>query len=219
MSYYLQLLAAFAHETAGMGDARLANEITTGLIVAIGLIGTWQGLDELEKFDQFAVSLNLGIILVLLVSLMVYNAKLALAGEWVLAELPVSIDYTDLRVLLGLLIVVQGFETSRYLGEDHPPEQRVRTMKRAQGISSVIYILFLLLVTVLFREGLGGDFTAIITMAAPVGAVLPLLLTIGVAALLSARNGEGVRGHLRTLSFLLLALVSARVFAIGLPSE
>ena len=150
---------------------------------------------------------------------MVHNAKLALAGEWVLAELPVSIDYTDLRVLLGLLLVVQGFETSRYLDEDHPPEQRVRTMKRAQGISSVIYILFLLLVTVLFREGLGGDFTAIITMAAPVGALLPLLLTIGVAALLSARNGEGVRGHLRTLRFLLLALVSARVFAIGLPSE
>jgi hypothetical protein len=73
---------------------------------------------------------------------------------------------------------VQGFETSRYLGDEHPAEQRIATMRSAQLISSGIYLLFIALATVLFRDGMGADVTAIISMTAPVALVLPLLLSI-----------------------------------------
>jgi hypothetical protein len=50
-------------------------------------------------------------------------------------------------MLLGLLITVQGFETSRYLGHAYPPGLRVRTMRHAQWISSAIYLAFIALLT------------------------------------------------------------------------
>jgi len=95
-----------------------------------------------------------------------------------LAAISSAIDYYDLRVLLGLLIVVQGFETSRYLGSEYPAKQRIATMRAAQLLSAVIYLVFIGLTTVLFRKGLGADVTAIIEMTKPVAVVLPILLTI-----------------------------------------
>ena len=50
-------------------------------------------------------------------------------------------------MLLGLLITVQGFETSRYMGETYDQATRVRTMRWSQWISSAIYIAFLALLT------------------------------------------------------------------------
>jgi hypothetical protein len=96
-----------------------------------------------------------------LVALAVYNIGLLRSGDWVLPDVASDIDLADLRVLLGLLIVVQGFETSRYLGDLFSAEQRITTMRRAQLISSAIYIVFIGLATVLFHDGLGAGVTAI----------------------------------------------------------
>jgi hypothetical protein len=152
--------------------------VTTGLLVLIGSIGVWRGLDELESVEKYAVSLNLGMIAALLIGLLIYNVELFVGGQWHLPDIDESINLHDLRVLLGLLIVVQGFETSRYLGENHPAEQRISTMRAAQLISTVVYLLFLALTTVLFQEDLGADVTAIIEMCRPVAVVLPLLISV-----------------------------------------
>jgi hypothetical protein len=178
VTYYLQLLAAFALNLAGIESLTAARWVTTGLLSLIGGIGVWRGLDELESVDKYAVSLNLGMIAALLIALLAYNVELLVGGRWRLPGLSTAIDLHDLRVVLGLLIVVQGFETSRYLGDEHPAEQRISTMRAAQVASAVIYITFLALATVLFREGLGADVTAIIAMCRPVAVVLPLLLTV-----------------------------------------
>jgi hypothetical protein len=114
----------------------------------------------------------------LLVALAVYSGNLLVDGSWKLPDISSAIDLSDVRVLLGLLIVVQGFETSRYMGAEHSAEQRVATMRSAQLISAVIYVAFIGLATVLFHDGLGSDVTAIIAMTAPVAAVLPVLLSI-----------------------------------------
>jgi hypothetical protein len=114
----------------------------------------------------------------LLVGLAVYNISLRGAGSWNLPAISSEIDFHDVRVLLGLLIVVQGFETSRYLGDQHPAAQRITTMRRAQLISTAIYLVFIGLATVLFRDGLGSDVTAIIQMTAPVAVILPLMLSV-----------------------------------------
>ncbi|MCK9997509.1 MAG: hypothetical protein KAH56_14635, partial [Candidatus Krumholzibacteria bacterium] len=175
----------------------------TALLVTIGGIGIWRGLNELEKVEKFAVSLNLGVIGALLVGLLIYNGRLLLAGEWVLPQLSTHTGFQDLRVVLGLLIVVQGFETSRYLGDQHPAEQRISTMRNAQIISAVIYVVFIGLATVLFHDDLGADVTAIIEMMKPVAPILPLLL--GIAAVGSqfsaaVADNSGAGGLIKDLS-------------------
>ncbi len=178
VTYYIQLLAAFVLNAVGMRGEATANVVATVLLVVIGGVGIWRGLNELEQIESYAVSLNLGMIGALLVGLLVYNLGLLFSGGWRLPDISSNISFHDLRVLLGLLIVVQGFETSRYLGDRHPADQRIATMRMAQIMSTVIYLLFIGLATVLFRNGIGTNVTAIVSMTAPVAVVLPLLLSI-----------------------------------------
>lgn len=178
ITYYLQLLAAFVLSAIGRQGEAAAHVITTALLLTIGGIGMWRGLGKLESVEKYAVSLNLGMIGALLVGLAIHNLQLVGDGSWALPSISSTIDFHDLRVLLGLLIVVQGFETSRYLGAEHPAEQRIATMRTAQLLSMAIYLVFIALATVLFHDGLGADVTAIIGMTKPVALVLPLLLSI-----------------------------------------
>jgi len=178
VTYYLQLLAAFLLNAFGIHDERLARGVTTLLLLLITGVGMWRGLDELEAVEKYAVSLNLGMIGALLLALMVYNGRLLLGDGWALPQISSTIDLHDLRVLLGLLIVVQGFETSRFLGDEHPAEVRIATMRWAQLAAAAIYLVFIGLATVLFHGGFDADVTAVIRMTAPVAVVLPLLLTV-----------------------------------------
>jgi len=220
VTYYLQLLAAFLLNAAGSHSDTAANVITTSLLLAIGAVGMWRGLDELESVEKYAVSLNLGIIGALLTGLLVYNLGLVVGGAWELPDISSAVDFRDVRVLLGLLIVVQGFETSRYLGTEHPAEQRIATMRAAQVISAVIYLAFLGLATVLFVDGIGADVTAIIRMTKPVAVVLPLMLSIAAigsqfSAAVADNSGAGgllediTHGELPIrLAYLLILLVT-----------
>lgn len=178
VTYYLQLLSAFLLKAFGYESELWANVITTLILLFIGGVGMWRGLSELEKIESYAVSLNLGMIAGLIFALTVYNVNLMSSGSWHLPALDSTIDLHDLRVLLGLLIVVQGFETSRYLQSEHPAELRIRTMRLAQWISAAIYIVFLSLMTVLFQQDMGADVTAITSMVAPVAILLPLLISV-----------------------------------------
>lgn len=178
VTYYLQLLAAFLLKSFGITHPLMANWITTALLLTIGFIGIWRGLGMLEKMEKYAVALNLGMIGSLLFALAYYNIKLASQGSWALPEISSSINSNDIRILLGLLIVVQGFETSRYLGDQHSAAERVKTMRYAQITASIIYVLFISLATVLFHKDMGADVTAIIEITTPVAVVLPTLLVI-----------------------------------------
>lgn len=178
ITYYLQLLSAFLLNSFNINNGIMANGITTALLVTIGGIGMWRGLDELEMVEKYAVALNLGMIGALLAGLCIYNIQLAAGGLWELPRISSAINFHDLRVLLGLLIVVQGFETSRYLGQEHPADQRIRTMRTAQLIATAIYLIFIALATILFQKNLGSDVTAIISMSTPVASILPLLLSV-----------------------------------------
>jgi hypothetical protein len=203
VTYYLELLAAFVLKTVGVQSQMAANGITTLLLLVIAAIGMWRGLKQLEVVEKYAVALNLGMIGALLVSLVVYNVQKMLGGTWALPSISSVIDFHDFRVLLGLLIVVQGFETSRYLGDEHPAEQRIKTMRAAQLISMAIYVTFIALATVLFHDGLGADVTAIITMVKPVAIVLPILIAVtAIASQFSAAvaDNEGAGGLIEDIT-------------------
>ncbi len=203
VSYYLQLLAAFVLNAFQIQNPGLANLITTSILLVIGGVGIIWGLGELEKVEKFAVGLNLGVVGALIFALLVHNGQLFDSGQWALPSVSPDLSVHSLRVVLGLLIVVQGFETSRYLGDAHPAEQRIKTMRRAQLISAGIYLVFIALATVLFREGLGSDVTAIIAMTAPVAAVLPMMLSvaaIGSQFSAAVADNAGAGGLLKDLS-------------------
>ena len=86
-----------------------ANSITTVLLLTIGGIGMWRGLGELEKVEKYAIALNLGMIAALLAGLGIYNFQLAAGGVWQLPPISSSINFHDLRVLLGLFNCCTGF--------------------------------------------------------------------------------------------------------------
>lgn len=203
VTYYLELLAAFLLQAFGIYGQVAANSITTLLLLTICSIGMWRGLKELEVVEKYAVAVNLGMIGALLVGLAIYNARLVFDGTWALPSVSSSVDLHDLRVLVGLLIVVQGFETSRYLGDEHPAEQRIATMHTAQIVSTVIYLLFIALATVLFHENLGADVTAIIGMTKTVAVVLPILITvaaIGSQFSAAVADNEGAGGLIEDIT-------------------
>jgi len=204
VTYYLQLLAAFVLTAAGIDSQFAAHCITTALLTIIGSIGMWRGLGMLERVEKYAVALNLGMIGALLVSLAVHNIELWMDGAWKLPSISSQIVFSDLRILLGLLIVVQGFETSRYLGDEHPAEQRIATMRLAQLLSAGIYLVFIGLATVLFHDGLEADVTAIIGMTAPVAVVLPMLLSvaaIGSQFSAAVADNEGAGGLVGDITY------------------
>ena len=114
VTYYLQLLAAFVLNAIDVDSQLAAHIVTTTLLVIIGGIGMWRGLNELAAVEKYAVALNLGTIGALLVALAVYNLKLLAGGEWALPAISSAIDLHDLRVLLGLLIVANLFALILY---------------------------------------------------------------------------------------------------------
>lgn len=178
VAYYLQLLSTFALTSFGIDEHLKVEFLTTTILAVIAFVGVTKGLRSLEGLEKYAISLNLGMITALLVALATYNIGLFTEGNWKLPPSSPDMGAYEFRVLLGLLIVVQGFETSRYLGDEHPAEQRIKTMRYAQWISTVIYILFIGLMTVLFEANMDAKVTEVIKLTAPIAAVLPILLTV-----------------------------------------
>lgn len=203
VTYYLQLLAAFVISATGISGGIVTDLITSALLMLIGGIGMWRGLGMLERVEKYAVALNLGMIGALLLALAVYNVKLWAGGQWSLPDVSSDINAHDLRVLLGLLIVVQGFETSRFLGDKHSAEERISTMRFAQLLSTAIYLVFIGLVTVLFHDGLGADVTAIVQMTRPVASVLPICISvaaIGSQFSAAVADNEGAGGLIEDIT-------------------
>ena len=182
VSYYLQLLASFTFQSILSSHEWYGKMLVTVILSGIALIGTMKGLKGIERVERTVVSINLAMITALLAGLIYHNCILAVNGTWTLHRIPVPQDRLHIfRVLMGMLIIVQGFETSRFLGSEHPREQRIRTMKLAQIISSSIYILFIALMAVVINNADSGHdsgITAIINLSNIISPVLPIMITI-----------------------------------------
>lgn len=189
VAYYLNLFAAFGLRLGDIVDPLWIRIGSTIAIATIGTVGALGGLHALERMTIGAVSLKLTLIAALLTALVVATAVAAHAGSFAWPALEHARGPHELRVLLGLVILVQGFETSRYLGSAYDAPTRVRTMRWAQWLSTAIYLAFILLVTRYFSGGLkpaGGE-TAIIDMLAPLGMlVMPVIIVMALASQLSA---------------------------------
>ncbi len=179
--YYLNLFGAFALSMV-LPDVRWAAQaVSSAVIVAIAALGWTRGLAGLERAEAVSVALKLAVIAGLLGGMSLYTW-----GLWRTDELQTStghFDWNSVRLAFGLIITVQGFETSRYLREGYDAETRIRTMRYAQWLSTAIYLVYI---------GFAGlDFnaanvplkeTAVIGLTAPIASVLPMLLVLAALA-------------------------------------
>jgi hypothetical protein len=194
VAYYLVLLGSFLLNGLGIRSASGANAIATSILAALGCLGLFKGLGMVERVEKFTVGVNLAVIAGLLGGLLFRNGAAAVEGTWRLTAVDPALDLHSVRIVLGLLIVVQGFETSRFMGDEFDAETRIRTMRYAQVISAVVYVLFFALMTVLFPYlPAKAGITAIIALVGRVALVLPFLLTVGaVASQFSASVADSV---------------------------
>ncbi len=209
VAFYLTLFAAFALRIGNIVDSLWIKLLTTSVLAVLGLLGFFRGLRALERVEEYSVGFKLSVILGLIGALLAVSAVAFFAGNFTWPQLSHQGDWREARILLGLVILVQGFETSRYLGRAYDAQTRVKTMRVAQWISTAIYLVFIVLATRYFTGFMpksGGE-TAIIDLLRPVGfLVAPLLIAAAMASQLSAAVADmnGSSG--------LLAEVSARRF-------
>ena len=179
VAFYLEMLGAFVLRLFDLESQTIQKLIASALIVGIGVFGNRRGLQLLERLETHAVNTKLAVIAALLVGLVAYNAGEFLQGDWALSGREAALDTRTLRELLGAFLIVQGFETSRYLRGEYSPELRISAMRRAQLISGCIYVLFVALATILLGRFEGVSETAVIDISAPVALALPYLLVVG----------------------------------------
>jgi hypothetical protein len=189
VSYYLNLLGAFAVSMTDLNDAFHAKLVTSGVLALVLIVGWTRGFHALERLEQITVGVKLAIIAGLLFGLAWFFVQQAGAGDLVVAPATVA-GWPAVALVAGLLVTVQGFETSRYLGDDYDAPTRVRSMRLAQGLSSVIYLIYIVLLSFVFIPGmLELSETAIIDLIAVVAPILPLLL---IGAAISAQFSAAV---------------------------
>jgi hypothetical protein len=133
------------------------------------------------------VTIKLAIIAGLLAGLVAYFHTKAAAGHLVL-NAPERAGWPAITLAFGLIITVQGFETSRYLTADYDSKTRIRSMQWAQWLSTAIYMTYILLLAYLFTRGQTRlSETGIVDMMAVISPILPVLLvTAALAAQFSA---------------------------------
>jgi hypothetical protein len=178
VAFYIRLLASFALDGIGIDGETPARLLTTAILIFIGGTGWWKGLKGLIQLEEYSVTIKLAVIAALLVGLAGFDPE-AMAS---VPNLPPDQSWWEqARALAGLLLVVQGFETSRYLGQAFDAETRVRSMRLAQIVSGIIYVGFIVLIMPLLFDvsELHLDETAIIHMVEKVALLLPPLLIIG----------------------------------------
>jgi hypothetical protein len=189
VAFYIRLLAAFALKIFNIENDVLADLLASVLLLTIAGIGWFRNLKGLVFIEKHAVNGKLSIIACLLVALGVHYFSLdsgtaGVASDLVFAPVESLWNFENFRYLAGVLLIVQGFETSRYLGNHYPATTRIGSMRLAQILSAVIYCLFILWSWRLF-VGMNGEAneTEIISVVGSLSLLLPYLLAF--AAILS----------------------------------
>lgn len=203
VTYYLNLFGAFAVSLTPWNSQIDARIVTTIMLSIVAITGFAGGFRALERMEYASLSLNLSIIAGLLLGLGVYFANRAAAGALVI-DSPTLGPWDSLRLLFGLIVIVQGFETTRYLGASYDAPSRIVAMKWAQLLSSAIYMLYIGLLAYIFEPN-AHDLTetAIIDMMRVVAPILPaMLVATALAAQFSAAvaDTEGAGGLVSEVS-------------------
>ena len=186
VAFYLSLLSSVLLTYFGFGDMpSLERSLTTIIIVFIATTGYLHGLGGLEKLEAYAMSIQLSIVAALLIGVLVYDYNFMQSGQPLTLDVQERDWVTKVFILAGILLVVQGFETSRFLGEKYNTEIRVKSMRTAQLISGALYIISViaLLPIVQHLDLAHIQIAEIVAATGHAALILPLMLIV--AAIMS----------------------------------
>lgn len=224
VAFYLSLLSSFLLSYLGMDSINAERWLTTITIFFIAFVGYRRGLGGLEKLEAVSMTVQLAIVVSLLLGLGVFSYGFYTSGGSLNFDYPQRDISTQVRILAGALLVVQGFETSRFLGEKYNPQMRVATMKKAQIISGILYvvstILFLPVVQQLDLQHI--QLAKIVDVTGNAAIILPFMLigaalmsqfsaavadTSGGGGLLSENSGKKLSTRISYLSISVCAVL------------
>ncbi len=189
VAYYLNLFGAFGVSLTTVSEPYLSKLLTSTVFILILFVGWTRGFKSLEQMEYVSVTAKLAIIAGLLVGLAVYFYGRATDGGLIF-NAPEQTGWSAITLAFGLVVTVQGFETSRYLGADYDLKTRIRSMQWSQWVSTAIYMSYILLMAYVFERGeLKLTETAIVDMMSVVAPILPVIL---VAAALAAQFSAAV---------------------------
>lgn len=187
--YYLNLFGSFALRMTNVDTATNERILTTAIMLIVLAVGWVRGFKALERMEQVSVTVKLAIIGGLLMGLVLHTGKLGISDGLVFNPADYSIP-KGILLVFGLMVTVQGFETSRYLGNQYSADVRVRSMRLSQLIASGIYMVYILLLSYAFQpDDIKLDETAIIDLMHLVTPILPALL---IAAALAAQFSAAI---------------------------
>ncbi len=207
---YLHILSAFVLGGLHADSELNENLMTTAVIGVITTIGITKGLKVLDVLEQWGLYITLLIIVLLIFGFAHYDwTAWQSASGLTLVKALKHTPWEVLTIVAGTLIVVQGFETTRYLGSSFGADVRVSASRWSQIISSAVYLVFVAL-TLPVVHTLNGKYDdnsliALVGVAASLLAV-PLIVaavlsqfSAAVADTLAATGNmqESTHGHLK----------------------
>ncbi len=189
IAYYAQLLMTLV--LLPLGDLYSPGLATATSAVVLGVLAFWGfrwGLAALNRIGNRTTAFNLAALAAVLIAFAAFNIQLLVGGDFDLPSFDTSNDSETFRKLLGFFAMVQGFEAARYMGAYFAAEERVSTMRAAQYIATMVFVLLIALTLVLFAGvEAPADGTAIFVISEEVSAFLPfLILTAALGSQLSA---------------------------------
>jgi hypothetical protein len=180
---YLHILSSFVLGGFHIDTELNENILTTIIISLIILIGVTKGLDELSIMEKWGLYVTLLIIVLLSVGFAWYGWQAWQSSAGItLFEFKPNTAWQTLTIVAGTLIVVQGFETPRYLGDDFDSQTRVRASRWSQIISTIVYLTFIAVAMPLVHS-LNGQYddNSLIKLAGTASALLVAPLIIAAA--------------------------------------
>jgi len=174
---YIHILSAFVLGSLNINTPFRENILTVIIVAIIGVVGRFRGLEMLMVLEKWALRITGLLVIALIVAFGIWdwNAYTTNSIQW--PVFPTQDLWTVLTVVGGTLIVVQGFETSRYLGWEFDREMRVWSCRSSQIVSTIVYLLFVAAATPLMHFlGDHVDDNGLLIIAAKVALWLPIPL-------------------------------------------
>ncbi len=196
VAFYISLFTSFISKELNIVNSQTMNWMTTGTLLSIMGISWWRGTRGLEKIELIAVTIKLAVIGGVLFSLANYAYQTQSAWFEHDAIRKFSI-LEKLSMLAGMLMITQGFETTRFMGERYESRVRVKAARNSQLIAMCIYLLFIGLTCPIFLNFpiVQLNETAVSVSLGRAISILPiLLLGAAIASQLSAALADTLGG-------------------------
>ncbi len=178
IAYYSLLLMTLVLLPIGdLYSPGLASATAAVLLAALMVYGFVKGLAKLNDLGNKTTAFNLAAIVAILVAFAIFNIQRLVGTDFDWPDFNAPNDAETFRKVLGLFALVQGFEASRYLGAYFSAEVRIKTMRSAQYIASIVFVLFVALSLILFATvQVKPDAAAIFKVSSEVSVFLPFLI-------------------------------------------